>query len=144
MTTEEEPPGDGSTDPPPGEKPEKPARLAWLRRGVTVLVSLAVLEYLVLPQVAGTRRALEVLGELRPGWVVAGVALEILSLVGLLTADPQRASGPTSVVHVDPSLGRYRAWREPRGPGGRGGLKRPAVPAAFMKAVRRRRTSWSA
>ena len=79
--TDDEPAGSGPADQPPGEQPEKRSRLAWLRRGVTVLMSLAVLEYLVLPQIAGTRKALAVLGDLRPGWVLAGVALEIVSLV---------------------------------------------------------------
>jgi hypothetical protein len=81
MNSDGEEPSSRPPNPLPGVEREKPARLAWLRRGVTVLVSLLVLEYLVLPQVAGTRRALAVLGELRPGWVVAGVALECLSLV---------------------------------------------------------------
>jgi len=63
------------------ERPGRLARLAWLRRGVTVLAFLAVLEYLVLPQIAGTRKALSVLGGLRPEWLAAGVALEIVSLV---------------------------------------------------------------
>jgi uncharacterized protein (TIRG00374 family) len=53
----------------------------WLRRGFALLLFGAVLEYLVLPQIAGTRKALHLLGEIRPGWVVLGIALEMLSLV---------------------------------------------------------------
>lgn len=60
---------------------QKPTRLGWVRRGVSLFVFLAVLEYLVLPQVAGTRRALSVLGHLRPAWVTLGIALEVSSLL---------------------------------------------------------------
>jgi uncharacterized protein (TIRG00374 family) len=53
----------------------------WLRRGALLLVLFAVLDYLVLPQIAGTRRAFHLLSTIRPGWVVAGIVLEALSLV---------------------------------------------------------------
>ena len=53
----------------------------WLRRGVGLVVLLLVLEYLVLPQIAGARKALEVLGGVRPWYLVAGAALEMLSVV---------------------------------------------------------------
>jgi uncharacterized protein (TIRG00374 family) len=56
-------------------------RLRWVRRGATLLAFLAAVEYLVLPQIAGTRAALHVLGNVQPGWVVLGVAFEILSFV---------------------------------------------------------------
>lgn len=46
-----------------------------------MLVFLAVLDYLVLPQVAGTRRSLELLRAVNPAWLVAGVALEAASPV---------------------------------------------------------------
>jgi uncharacterized protein (TIRG00374 family) len=53
----------------------------WLRRGFTLLVFLAVLDYLVLPQIAGTRRALDLLGQVNPWWLALGVALEAASLI---------------------------------------------------------------
>jgi uncharacterized protein (TIRG00374 family) len=52
----------------------------WLRRGALLLVLFAVLDYLVLPQIAGTRKAVHLLSTIRPGWAVAGVVLEALSL----------------------------------------------------------------
>jgi uncharacterized protein (TIRG00374 family) len=45
------------------------------------LVFLAALEYLVLPQIAGTRTALRLLGSVQPGWLTLGFVLEALSLV---------------------------------------------------------------
>jgi uncharacterized protein (TIRG00374 family) len=62
--------------------PEPRFRLGWVRRGAAVLLFLAVLEYLVLPQIAGTRKALDTLLALQPGWLLLGVALEVASLVG--------------------------------------------------------------
>jgi putative heme transporter len=69
----------------------------WGRRAVALLVFLAVLEYLVLPQVAGTRAALHTLSGIQPGWVVLGVALEALSLVSysLLTRSVLPGKRPT-------------------------------------------------
>jgi putative heme transporter len=55
--------------------------LRWGRRGAMLLLLLAVLEYLVLPQIAGTRQAVHLLGGIRPGWVIVGVLLELASLV---------------------------------------------------------------
>jgi len=46
----------------------------------TLLVLVLVVEYLVLPQLAGTREALNLLGRIQPAWVVAGIVLEVLSL----------------------------------------------------------------
>ncbi len=40
----------------------------WLVRGASVLVSVAVIDYLVLPQLAGTRKALHLLGSMHPWW----------------------------------------------------------------------------
>ncbi|HEX2850844.1 MAG TPA: YbhN family protein [Acidimicrobiales bacterium] len=51
-----------------------------VRRALYVLAFLLVLEYLVLPQIAGARHALQVLGQVRPAWLVAGVALEALAV----------------------------------------------------------------
>jgi uncharacterized protein (TIRG00374 family) len=53
----------------------------WVRRVGAVLITLAVIDYLVLPQIAGTRKDFHLLDEIRPWWVVLGVGLEALSLV---------------------------------------------------------------
>jgi uncharacterized protein (TIRG00374 family) len=53
----------------------------WLRRGALLLVLFAVLDYLVLPQIAGTRKALHLLSSIHPEWAIAGVVLEALSLI---------------------------------------------------------------
>lgn len=55
-------------------------RFRWGRRGAGLPIFIAVVEYLVVPQLVGTRDAVDLLGNLRPAWVVAGVALEGLSL----------------------------------------------------------------
>lgn len=57
------------------------AVLHWLRRGASVLALLAVLDYFVLPQVAGTEAALHLLRTVNPWGAAAAVALEIASLV---------------------------------------------------------------
>jgi uncharacterized protein (TIRG00374 family) len=57
------------------------AALRWLRRGAVLLVLLAVLDYLVLPQIAGTRKAFKLLGAIQPAWVVVAVGLEAASWV---------------------------------------------------------------
>ncbi|HEX4905347.1 MAG TPA: YbhN family protein [Acidimicrobiales bacterium] len=54
--------------------------MAWTRqvRRIAMLLVLAlVVEFLVLPQLAGTRKALDLLGEVDVRWLVAGVVLEI-------------------------------------------------------------------
>lgn len=66
---------------PPGESPTLLSQiLRWTRRGGLVLLSFAVLDYLVLPQIAGTRKALRLLGAIRPGWAIAGIGLEAANL----------------------------------------------------------------
>jgi uncharacterized protein (TIRG00374 family) len=55
--------------------------LHWLRRGASVLILLAVLDYFVLPQVAGTEAALRLLRTVNPWGAAAAIALEIASLV---------------------------------------------------------------
>jgi uncharacterized protein (TIRG00374 family) len=57
------------------------AALRWLRRGAIFLALLAVLDYLVLPQIAGTRRSLHLLGAIKPWWAGVAVVLEALALV---------------------------------------------------------------
>jgi uncharacterized protein (TIRG00374 family) len=52
----------------------------WLTRGVGLVIFALVVEYLVLPQLAGARKALHLLVRVHPGYVVVGIALEVLSL----------------------------------------------------------------
>lgn len=53
----------------------------WLRWGAGLAAVVFALEYLVLPQIAGARKALQVLGDVQPGFLVLGTVLEILSVV---------------------------------------------------------------
>lgn len=46
-----------------------------IRRIATVLVGAVVVEYLVLPQLAGARKAIHLLGEVQPAWLVLGAVL---------------------------------------------------------------------
>ncbi len=52
-----------------------------MRRLAGWLVLGLVVEYLVLPQIAGTRKALHLLGRVDPRYLVLGVALEVASLL---------------------------------------------------------------
>jgi len=52
----------------------------WLRRGAGLVIVLLLLEYVVLPQLAGARDALHVLSGVRPISLAVGVALEVASL----------------------------------------------------------------
>jgi uncharacterized protein (TIRG00374 family) len=52
-----------------------------VRRVGMVLAFAIVVEYLVLPQVAGTRNALELLGDVDVRWIAAGVALEVAAIL---------------------------------------------------------------
>jgi uncharacterized protein (TIRG00374 family) len=58
-------------------------RSRWrvLRRVGFALVLLLVVEYLVLPQIAGARKALSLVAHARLGLIAAGVALEVTSIV---------------------------------------------------------------
>ncbi|MGI9032795.1 MAG: lysylphosphatidylglycerol synthase transmembrane domain-containing protein [Acidimicrobiales bacterium] len=51
-----------------------------IRRVLGLLAFLLVLEYLVLPQLAGTRKAIHLLGRIQPAWVAAGFLLEAAAL----------------------------------------------------------------
>ena len=53
----------------------------WLRRGASVLLLVAVVDYFVLPQIAGARAAMRLLDTVQPWWAVVAVALEAASLV---------------------------------------------------------------
>jgi len=52
-----------------------------LRRIVTLLVVAALIEFFVLPQIAGARRAAHLLGQVNPALVGLGVALEVAALL---------------------------------------------------------------
>ncbi|MFI5041137.1 MAG: YbhN family protein [Acidimicrobiales bacterium] len=78
-----------------------------LRRTLAILVALAVLEYLVLPQVAGARKALHLLARVNPLLLLAGMGLEAASLVcyfeltrSLLPADRRPSMGHMSRVEL--------------------------------------------
>jgi uncharacterized protein (TIRG00374 family) len=52
-----------------------------LKRLVLVLVAAVVVEYLVLPQIAGARRSIHLLSDVNPAWLAAGVLLEAGAIV---------------------------------------------------------------
>jgi uncharacterized protein (TIRG00374 family) len=64
-----------------------PFVLKPLRRGIVIFVLLLVIEYLVVPELVGASKDLHLLGQVNPGWLVAGLVLECVSLFcyGLLT-----------------------------------------------------------
>ncbi|TDU83768.1 hypothetical protein EV138_6232 [Kribbella voronezhensis] len=70
--------------------------LGWLRSAVGLLVLIALVDYLVLPQLAGSDQSLRLLRAVRPWWVVAGITLEALSLTcySLVTRSVLRQSPP--------------------------------------------------
>jgi uncharacterized protein (TIRG00374 family) len=69
-------------DSPSGDRPSsRRSTLRWVRRGVLLLASFAVLDYFVLPQIAGTKKALYLLRTVNPWWAITAIALEALSLV---------------------------------------------------------------
>src|SRR5436190_17876023 len=73
-----------------------------IRRVVMLLALLVVIEYLVLPQLAGTREALNLLGQIQPAWIVVGILLEAASLTcyGQLTRSllPRATRPPLGTV----------------------------------------------
>ncbi len=52
----------------------------WLRRGVGLVVVILLVEYVLLPQIAGARNALHVLSDVHPGYLALGIGLEAGSL----------------------------------------------------------------
>jgi len=52
-----------------------------LRRGAAVFVVVLIVEYLVLPQIAGARKSLHLLAEVRVGYLVAALGLELAALL---------------------------------------------------------------
>jgi hypothetical protein len=71
----------------------------WLRRSAALLAVLLLVEYVILPQIAGARNALHVLSDVRPVYLVLGVLLEAASLAayGLLTRTVLRPEGRPSL-----------------------------------------------
>jgi uncharacterized protein (TIRG00374 family) len=67
-----------------------------LRRTVLLLIIALVIEYLVVPELVGASKDLNLLGRLNVGWLVAGLVTESLSLFcyGLLTQAVLPPSGP--------------------------------------------------
>jgi uncharacterized protein (TIRG00374 family) len=59
---------------------EHHTRRRRIRRIVTVLVIGVLVEYLVLPQLAGARHAFHLLGRVEPGWLVLGALLEAAAI----------------------------------------------------------------
>jgi putative heme transporter len=64
-----------------GAQPRRRRISRPVRRVVEILLFALVLHFLVLPQLGGTRRAAELLGEVNPVLVVAGVGLQALALL---------------------------------------------------------------
>jgi uncharacterized protein (TIRG00374 family) len=58
-----------------------------LRRGILIFALVLIIEYLVVPELVGASKNLNLLGQVNPAWLVAGLVLESASLFcyGLLT-----------------------------------------------------------
>jgi hypothetical protein len=92
-------------DPP---APTRPPRWRWLvknpiRRGSLLILLALVIEYLVLPQIAGVGRSLHLLQRVNLGFVALGVLLEVASLASY--AELTRAVLPKGSSHFS------RIWR---------------------------------
>ena len=64
----------------PGRRSLKSRIPAPLRRGLLLFVLFLVIEYLVIPELVGARKDLNLLGHLNIGWMIAGLVLEAVSL----------------------------------------------------------------
>ena len=64
-----------------------PFMLKPLRRGILLFLMVLIVEYLVVPELVSASKDLNLLGQVNPAWLVAGLILEGLSLFcyGLLT-----------------------------------------------------------
>ncbi len=71
-----------------------------LRRITKILIFAFIVQFLVLPQIHGTRKALNQLGQVRFGYLFAGVALEASAIVSyaMLTRSVLPREGSPSVV----------------------------------------------
>lgn len=82
-----------------------------LKRLLLLLIAFLVIDHVVLPQLAGARRAVDVLGDVKVGWLIAGLLLEILSIVAFarltwtLLPPGSRPSMPTAVRITLSTLG---------------------------------------
>jgi putative heme transporter len=82
-----------------------------LKRLLLLLALFLVVDHLVLPQLAGARRAVDVLDDVQPAWLVAGVLLEMLSVVAFarltwtLLPPQARPSMPTTIRITLSTLG---------------------------------------
>lgn len=84
-------PGTAQSEPatdPKGSRGRWRRWLAWLpflvkplRHGVLIFVLLLVIEYLVVPELVGASKNLNLLGKVNAGWLAAGVLLEGVSLL---------------------------------------------------------------
>jgi uncharacterized membrane protein YbhN (UPF0104 family) len=63
-----------------------------LRRGIFIFVLLLVIEYLVVPELVGASKDLNLLSRVNPAWLAAGVVLEGASLALGITRGARRAS----------------------------------------------------
>jgi uncharacterized protein (TIRG00374 family) len=77
-----------------------------LRRGAVIFVILLIIEYLVVPELVGASKDLYLLGRLNAAWLIAGVALEGVSLFcyGLLTRvllPPGNRPGLSRLFRID-------------------------------------------
>jgi len=70
--------------------------LGWIRSAVGLLVLIAVVDYLILPRLAGTERSLRLLEGVGLWWVGAGIMFEALSLVSysMITRRVLRTNAP--------------------------------------------------
>jgi uncharacterized protein (TIRG00374 family) len=78
---------------------------APLRRGLLLFVLLLIIEYLVIPELVGARKDLNLLGQLNIAWMIAGLVLEGVSLFcyALLTRAllPGRRPGLSRLFRID-------------------------------------------
>ena len=77
--TSDEPGADGG-GPGGGWRRWRPRLVRHARLGVILFVIALVVEYLVVPELVGASKDLYLLGRINAGWVVAGTALEAVSL----------------------------------------------------------------
>ena len=65
------------------DQPRRRRRLripAPLRRGLFIFIAALIVEYLVIPELVGASKDLDLLGRVNAGWLIAGLALEGASL----------------------------------------------------------------
>jgi uncharacterized protein (TIRG00374 family) len=77
-------------------RPWLPFLIKPLRRGVVIFILLLIIEYLVVPELVGASKDLNLLGRVNPAWLAVGAVLEAASLFcyGLLTRALLPPGGP--------------------------------------------------